>query len=96
MPFYDYECDRCGPFTEMRPMAECELPLACRTCGKEAPRAYLTGPYVGGTSDLRLPFRTGARGAAGQRVPGGSSAGHGGGCGCCSGKSLRYGSRNRA
>ena len=24
MPVYDYLCDRCGPFTEMKPMAEAE------------------------------------------------------------------------
>jgi putative FmdB family regulatory protein len=29
MPVYDYDCTRCGPFTELRPMAECEAPLAC-------------------------------------------------------------------
>ena len=25
MPVYDYLCDRCGPFTEMKPMAEADL-----------------------------------------------------------------------
>ena len=26
MPKYEYECPRCGSFSEFRPMAECELP----------------------------------------------------------------------
>ena len=27
MPTYDYGCERCGPFTETRPMAEFALPF---------------------------------------------------------------------
>src|SRR5580704_1521945 len=42
MPVYDYLCDRCGPFTEMKPMAEADLPHKCPTCRKKAPRAFLT------------------------------------------------------
>ena len=26
MPTYEYMCKKCGPFTQLRPMAECELP----------------------------------------------------------------------
>jgi putative FmdB family regulatory protein len=33
MPLYDYQCAQCGPFTELRPMAECEAPSACPGCG---------------------------------------------------------------
>ena len=33
MPVYDYLCGRCGAFTAMRPMAECEQPNACPGCG---------------------------------------------------------------
>ena len=35
MPVYEYLCDHCGPFTDIRPMAECELPSACPECGSE-------------------------------------------------------------
>ena len=45
MPVYDYLCGRCGAFTAMRPMAECELPNACPGCGRAAERAFLTAPY---------------------------------------------------
>ncbi|MGA8649835.1 MAG: FmdB family zinc ribbon protein [Xanthobacteraceae bacterium] len=85
MPVYDYLCTRCGPFTEMRPMAEAGLPHKCPTCRKTAPRAFLTAPYLATTG--RGPVRvTGERGAPGRPL----SAGHGGGCNCCSGRSLRY------
>jgi putative FmdB family regulatory protein len=44
MPTYEYMCKKCGPFTQMRPMAECDLPSACPECGARAPRAFLTAP----------------------------------------------------
>jgi len=85
MPVYDYLCGRCGPFTEMRPMAEADLPHKCPTCRKKAPRAFLTAPYfaTGGRGAVRV---TGEWGAPGKALP----ASHRGGCSCCSGGSLRY------
>ena len=46
MPIYDFECDRCGPFSSMRPMAQCGDPLACPACGAQSPRAFLTAPAI--------------------------------------------------
>jgi putative FmdB family regulatory protein len=71
MPTYDYDCDRCGPFSESHPMAEFELPQACPACGDPAPRS-LTLPAIGGAgaeapSPGASPFRS-----------------HAGGCSCCS------------
>jgi putative FmdB family regulatory protein len=68
MPTYDYDCDRCGSFTEVRPMAEFALPQPCPACGAPAPRA-LTSPAIGGVraeAANPLPIRT-----------------HPGGCACC-------------
>ena len=45
MPTYDYDCDRCGPFSESHPMAEFDLPQSCPACGDPAPRA-LTAAQV--------------------------------------------------
>ena len=47
MPTYDYGCERCGPFTETRPMVEFALPQPCPNCDDLAPRA-LTSPAIGG------------------------------------------------
>ena len=58
MPVYDYLCGRCGPFTEMKPMAEADLPHKCPTCRRKAPRAFLTAPY----------FATSGRGPPGSRA----------------------------
>ena len=44
MPVYEYLCDECGPFTDMRPMAECDAPQDCPRCESESPRVILTAP----------------------------------------------------
>ena len=46
MPKYEYECPRCGSFSEFRPMAECELPGICPGCGADSPRALLSFPTI--------------------------------------------------
>ena len=82
MPFYDYNCDQCGSFTENRPMAEFAKPILCPSCGVDAPRAMLSAPRVGGrrvsndTALKRLAASTKAD--AGVRT-------HHPGCGCCAG-----------
>jgi len=48
MPFYDYECGECGPFTANRPMAEFDQPNPCPACGAVARRVLLTAPRIGG------------------------------------------------
>jgi putative FmdB family regulatory protein len=68
MPTYVYGCERCGPFTETRPLAEFALPQPCPNCGDLATRA-LTSPAIGG----------GAREAS-FLAPGPA---HPGGCRCC-------------
>ena len=95
MPVYDYLCARCGPFTEMRPMAECDLPHKCPECRKKAPRAFLTAPYYATMSaERRLAQATNERSASAPRTLSGPA--HGSSCGCCSGKSLRYNKNGRS
>jgi putative FmdB family regulatory protein len=75
MPVYDYLCADCGPFTDMRPMAECDLPRGCPDCGSEAPRAFLNAPQITSKS-------TSKRGTNAFYPSTGAS--HASGCGCCS------------
>jgi putative FmdB family regulatory protein len=82
MPVYDYACSDCGVFTAMRPMAEFRDPCGCPECGEPAPRAFLTAPALAGmNSNRRRAIATNERSAHEPR----RSAGHGPGCGCCSG-----------
>jgi putative FmdB family regulatory protein len=86
MPVYDYLCARCGPFTRMRPMADCDLPHECPHCARRAPRAFLTAPYCATLSaKRRLAHATNERSAsAPQRLS--DMKAHGAGCSCCAGK----------
>ena len=75
----------------MRPMAESELPHECPACGKDAPRAFLTAPYLAAMStERRVAHATNERSASAPQTLSGMKRTHGSGCGCCSGKSLRY------
>jgi putative FmdB family regulatory protein len=89
MPVYDYQCTRCGPFTDMKPMAEADRSHECPQCGMDAPRAFLTAPYLASmTPERRLAHATNERSASTPRTLSGSKA-HGAGCGCCAAKPLR-------
>jgi putative FmdB family regulatory protein len=91
MPVYDYLCARCGPFTDMRPMAHCDRPHGCPKCGRKAPRAYLSAPYCAAMpAERALAHATNERSAnAPQRLSDmkagtkAQSKAHGRGCGCC-------------
>ena len=96
MPVYDYLCPRCGPFTRMRPMADCDLPHECPRCACEAPRAFLTAPYCATLSaERRLAHATNERSASAPRLLSATQGAHGAGCGCCTGKSSRKTKRGR-
>jgi putative FmdB family regulatory protein len=72
MPTYEYECTDCGPFNEVRPMAEYDRPQPCPDCGHEAPR-LLTAPALGGGA---------------QEVASAPARAHAGGCACCAPRRL--------
>jgi putative FmdB family regulatory protein len=89
MPVYDYLCVRCGPFSDLRPMAASALPQECPTCRQDAPRAFLTAPYFATMStERRLAHAANERSASAPRAMSGLRQTHGSGCRCCSSKSL--------
>lgn len=87
MPVYEYLCDSCGPFTEMRPMSEFELPQPCETCGADAPRVILTAPRFScmPTETLKA-HATNERSRNAPKTLNEYKASHSANCGCCSGK----------
>ena len=85
MPVYEYLCDDCGPFTDMRPMAECDAPQDCPRCESESPRVILTAPnFFCMPSDKRKAHATNERSANAPKTVDQFKASHGPGCGCCS------------
>lgn len=87
MPVYDYLCHDCGPFTDMRPMAECDEPQDCPRCSGESPRAFLTAPnFFCMPSDKRQAHATNERSSNAPKTVEEYKAAHGPGCGCCSTK----------
>jgi len=96
MPVYDYLCGRCGPFTDMRPMAECDMPKDCPHCGHETPRAFLTAPYFATMSaEQRSAHATNERSAHAPATLSGMKKNHGAGCSCCTGQSMRKTKRGK-
>ena len=87
VPVYEYLCNDCGPFTDMRPMAECDDPQDCPQCAIEAPRVILTAPnFSNMAADRRKAFATNERSANAPKTLGEYKASHKPGCGCCSSK----------
>lgn len=89
MPLYEYDCTDCGPFTEMRPMAESGLPCPCPDCGDPSPRAYFTAPMMAcvGT-DARFAMETNETAqnkpmSVGEYAAKQAAKSHRAGCSCC-------------
>jgi putative FmdB family regulatory protein len=40
VPTYGYQCDRCGPFDLVRPMAQASEPATCPQCGEPGRRVW--------------------------------------------------------
>jgi putative FmdB family regulatory protein len=90
VPVYDYLCDDCGPFTDLRPMSECDRPMRCPGCDAMAPRAILTAPHLSCmATERRQAFATNERSAHAPQRLADMKAKHGPGCGCCGGLSSR-------
>ncbi|HLH87923.1 MAG TPA: zinc ribbon domain-containing protein [Xanthobacteraceae bacterium] len=83
MPVYDYECESCGPFTFMRPMAQCDRPARCPQCGGKAPRAFLTAPYFAMPAERRRAYAANEQSANAPYLASEVSGAHDAGCSCC-------------
>jgi putative FmdB family regulatory protein len=90
MPYYDFECPDCGPFTELRPMALCAEPCDCPDCGAPAPRGFFTAPVVlGMDSNTKKAMSINEESRHAPKLSSKSDKygmKHGANCGCCSAK----------
>lgn len=90
MPYYDYLCDDCGPFTGFARMDDYNKPQACPHCAAEAPRVLLSVPaFANMDGARRTAFATNERASHEPK----STKKHGAGCSCCSGSSKKMPSR---
>lgn len=85
MPVYEYLCAKCGPFTDMRAMSECDDPQGCPQCAILAPRVILTAPnFFCMPSEKRKAHAVNERSTHAPQTIAQYKASHGPGCGCCS------------
>ncbi|MDD9727768.1 zinc ribbon domain-containing protein [Roseovarius sp. SK2] len=90
MPYYDYSCPECGPFTDFAAMADFDKPCVCPTCAASSPRVLLRAPaFANMDGSKRAAMATNERS---QHVPK-STRSHGPGCSCCSASSKKLPSR---
>ncbi len=79
MPKYEYDCARCGPFSDFRPLAEYDLPMPCPNCAAESPRAVLCLPALS----------TRAAGTRADPSQFSATPAHSAGCRCCGGQNFK-------
>ncbi|MBD1551315.1 FmdB family zinc ribbon protein [Pseudomonas typographi] len=80
MPIYDYQCAHCGPFSELRGLADSATPCACPACAAPSPRVIVSAPrlaLLAGNTRQALDINERSRHEPKQ------SRHHGSGCGCC-------------
>lgn len=87
MPVYEYACAGCGPFTEMRPMADFDQPCTCPDCGASAPRVLLTAPRLARADPATIHAHAVNERSRSEPARSGGHV-HGPGCGCGSGARL--------
>lgn len=90
MPLYEYECEDCGIFAEMRSLALSAEPCECISCGQPANRLLSIPRYAVMSSSRRTAHETNERSSHEPRksVSERNNTGkmvHKHGCSCCSG-----------
>jgi putative FmdB family regulatory protein len=97
MPVYDYLCADCGPFTDMRPMAESDDPQSCPNCEESSPRAWFTAPRLACMpAESRRAHSVNERSKHAPKTLDQYKASHAPGCGCCSSKPSRLVAKSKS
>lgn len=93
MPVYTYECQDCGPFTEIRSMANAVDPCECESCGALSNRALAIPQLAMMNAERRGAFQTNERSAHepkfSTKADRADKAKHAPGCACCGTKSKK-------
>ena len=86
MPMYEYDCQHCGDFTALRPMAESGQPCACPECGESSLRVILSAPGLSSMAgNTRRAMETNERSSHEPKTVAQyqESKRHPSGCACC-------------
>ena len=76
MPIYGYDCEACGPFTEMQAMSRSSEPLPCPDCGASA-RRTVSAPFIANMDpNNRVAHQRNEKSADEPRVASGKPPGH--------------------
>ncbi len=76
MPIYGYDCEACGPFTEIQPMSRSSEPMPCPDCGNAAPRS-ISAPFIANMDpNNRIAHQRNEKSADEPRVVSGKPGGH--------------------
>ena len=87
MPTYQYQCDNCGVFDLLRPMAERDAHCSCPACSGDAYRIIVSAPALSAMSAAaRTAYATNERASHAPMTSGDYRPykQHLSGCGCCS------------
>ncbi len=92
MPVYEFLCDACGDFTQVRRVSDRDAACNCPQCGRLAARVLLTAPKLGVMSSAQRAAHTTNERSAHQPLTSTEYKErhrHGPGCGCCNGAKNR-------
>ncbi|MDC0900133.1 zinc ribbon domain-containing protein [Paracoccaceae bacterium] len=87
MPVYEYNCKKCGTFTNLQSMLRAGEACACTKCGALSERALATPTLYSLSDEKRKAHSTNEKSAnEPNRIKGGNKNkdnGHGSNCSCC-------------
>lgn len=86
MPTYEYQCDTCGTFDMLRPIAQRDALCSCPACSREAHRIIASAPALSAmATTARKAHAINERASHAPMTSGEYRAyKHPPGCGCCS------------
>jgi putative FmdB family regulatory protein len=94
MPLYEFNCPECGPFSELRTIAQRNLPIQCPECSRKAARQVTSPNLALMAPNLRQAH---ARNEKSQHEPTvRTSHSCGSRCGCGTNPGVKLGKSNRS
>ena len=94
MPLYEFHCPECGPFAELRSIAQRDVPIQCPECSRKALRQVCAPNLALMAPNLRQAHARNEKSQHEPRVSGTHSCGSR--CGCGTKPGVKLGKANRS